>query len=374
MSGYIKRKDWVAAVLFGMLVTALPVQAASFDCAKAQSNIEHIICDNAEISKLDDELAVRYRLALRTMPWPQVDTVIQAQKIWMKARNDCLNAGCVTAIYSARIGMLPANNEVAPEFLSGVDKYVLVEQDPDQTGELIVDIEPDPEVCKLYEENLNYFAYQNVPMSCNRPIAPQFKDRIKEVEWEDLKPADYPELFRQLVLYMSGGRDKSPDDLKRHEATVATREYVFRRAKLELSGELQWEGPIYGLSHPQQYYSGKYYIVQYGSNSTDTQNPVEPCKPVRGNISLYDTERRWNDYARDLWMYKVNVSMDAVIGTLGGVMRGEQGEHMRLIDGKPFVEKNDFDASIYLLRLNSRHQDYLESLCKYQFNPPQTGR
>lgn len=255
------------------------------------------------------------------------------------------------------------------------DEYVSVNQDLEKTGEYLSHIEPDQVVCELYQKNLNYFAHQNVPMSCNRPIASQFKNRIQEVEWEDLKPADYPELFRQVVVFESQGYDKFPDALKKHEAKLATKEYVFRRAKLALSGELRWHGFTFGLSSPQQQlYSGKFYIVQYGRNNTDTERPTEPCKPVRGSISLYDDSRRWNDYTEDLAMYEVNVEMNAVINQWGTLDRGMRGEHMRLIDGKPYVEKNDTDASIYLLRVNLAFPVFLESLCKYQFKPSKARR
>jgi uncharacterized protein len=48
----MKRTKWI---FIGWLV-CLTAQAASFDCAKAQSKVEHLICDNPEISKLDEEL------------------------------------------------------------------------------------------------------------------------------------------------------------------------------------------------------------------------------------------------------------------------------------------------------------------------------
>ena len=43
------------------LLWALPVQAASFDCAKASTEIEHAICNNPELSRLDEEMAAAYR-------------------------------------------------------------------------------------------------------------------------------------------------------------------------------------------------------------------------------------------------------------------------------------------------------------------------
>jgi len=104
MSGYLKRKNWVAAVLFGVLVTALPTQAASFDCAKAQSKVEHMICDNPEISKLDDELNAAYKAAVQDKT--QADTIRQAQRQWLKERNRCEVVACVKQIFEVRLSAL----------------------------------------------------------------------------------------------------------------------------------------------------------------------------------------------------------------------------------------------------------------------------
>jgi uncharacterized protein len=54
----MKQYIWIALVWFALVETA---QAASFDCSKAQSKIENLICDNPEISKLDNELNTLYK-------------------------------------------------------------------------------------------------------------------------------------------------------------------------------------------------------------------------------------------------------------------------------------------------------------------------
>lgn len=85
----------------GWLVFGIIAQAASFDCAKAQSKVEHLICDNAEISKLDEELSAAYKTALQDEK--KADSIKQEQKQWMKKRNNCVDAECVSAAYRNRI-------------------------------------------------------------------------------------------------------------------------------------------------------------------------------------------------------------------------------------------------------------------------------
>ena len=61
MNNNIKRGVWVGVMLLGGLGLVVSAQGASFDCGKAGTKVEHIICDNPEISKLDDELSQSYK-------------------------------------------------------------------------------------------------------------------------------------------------------------------------------------------------------------------------------------------------------------------------------------------------------------------------
>lgn len=88
-------------------------QGASFDCGKASTKVEHIICDNAEISKLDDELNAAYKAAIQDKP--QAEAIKRAQKQWMMERNDCADAACVKSSYESRIRLLPKGNESAKQ-------------------------------------------------------------------------------------------------------------------------------------------------------------------------------------------------------------------------------------------------------------------
>lgn len=105
-------------LLFVMLpqFVVLSVQAASFDCAKATTKVEKIICDNPEISKLDDELSASYKTALQDEH--QAESIRQAQKQWMKERNKCADADCVKRAYAARLQGL-SDNETSTKYKAG---------------------------------------------------------------------------------------------------------------------------------------------------------------------------------------------------------------------------------------------------------------
>jgi uncharacterized protein len=45
----------IILIVLGWIVLSCAVNAASFDCAKAGTKVEHMICDDPDISKMDDE-------------------------------------------------------------------------------------------------------------------------------------------------------------------------------------------------------------------------------------------------------------------------------------------------------------------------------
>jgi len=94
----------IAGVFSIWIALMAAAQAASFDCAKAGTKIEHIICDNPEISKLDEELNAVYKAALQNVK--QADSIKQTQKQWLKERNVCVDTVCVKRAYEARLQSL----------------------------------------------------------------------------------------------------------------------------------------------------------------------------------------------------------------------------------------------------------------------------
>lgn len=94
----------------GLLLAVLPLcmgsntQAVSFDCTKATTRVERLICDNPELSKLDDELNASYKTALQDEA--HAEAIRQAQKQWLKKRNACVDVDCVKQVYEERFSSL----------------------------------------------------------------------------------------------------------------------------------------------------------------------------------------------------------------------------------------------------------------------------
>jgi uncharacterized protein len=97
-------------VLFG-LIAALPAQAASFDCTKAATSIDKLICNDRELLKLDDKLDSAYKASLKNSP--HTIAIRQSQRKWMRVRNDCTDTACVKLTYESRLKELTEDTQRA---------------------------------------------------------------------------------------------------------------------------------------------------------------------------------------------------------------------------------------------------------------------
>ncbi|MFA7259517.1 MAG: MliC family protein [Aeromonas bestiarum] len=92
-----------------LLFTPLLACAAtpSFDCAKTAGTVETLICKDAALAALDNELATLYPKALANLSPEQLKTEKAMQRGWIKGRNDCWKAKdlrqCVEENYQQRI-------------------------------------------------------------------------------------------------------------------------------------------------------------------------------------------------------------------------------------------------------------------------------
>jgi glucose/arabinose dehydrogenase/uncharacterized protein YecT (DUF1311 family) len=90
------------------LVICLPMRtstAASFDCVKARTSTEKLVCSDPTLSRLDEQLDDAYRSAQRRV---ESRTALRdAQRTWLSTRRDvCIDAACLRAAYLARIEAL----------------------------------------------------------------------------------------------------------------------------------------------------------------------------------------------------------------------------------------------------------------------------
>lgn len=76
--------------------------AQSFDCSKARTSVEKMICADRELSTLDEELARAFGDARK-----QVDAAVIGQVTWLReVRNRCATVACLKETYRSRIVFL----------------------------------------------------------------------------------------------------------------------------------------------------------------------------------------------------------------------------------------------------------------------------
>jgi hypothetical protein len=124
----------------------------------------------------------------------------------------------------------------------------------------------DPSICRLWGQNLNYFARKNRALSCARPIAPKLSTQLSRPDWKILKPRDSIDLIRRLdaILFLDRRSQSQPVDEKLWreglDKTIAAGDIDLRIADIDLVGS----------DHPER-------VIRYFSNE---------CRPVRGGAPL----------------------------------------------------------------------------------------
>lgn len=94
----------LTALITGWLLASAAL-GASFNCGKAATAVERLICENHDVGMLDEDLADAYHDALKGSPDKQLTR--QEQQRWLSdVRDVCSDASCLKVAYQARIDAL----------------------------------------------------------------------------------------------------------------------------------------------------------------------------------------------------------------------------------------------------------------------------
>ena len=103
--------------------------AASFDCTKAETDQEKMICSDSALSSLDDKLAKAYKSALLEATNTKVAEIQISQKEWLRnVRNNCTSKPCLVQAYEKRIVQLtsPKTKTPGPDSDCSMSEKILV--------------------------------------------------------------------------------------------------------------------------------------------------------------------------------------------------------------------------------------------------------
>lgn len=209
----------VIAIAF--LFVPFASQGASFDCSKATTNVEELICQDTAasrtVSELDSVMSDVYAAKLTDAPDP--GALKREQRRWLNnVRNKCLDVSCLETAYTQRIEQL-TDQDVA------VEQRVLA-----HGGRYEVLMGKGVEVCEGYAANLNSFK-PYYPMLCDRSVNPRFSD-LKKPKWQRLDFEKNLELivsidrllrptyFRQPEIRVPSLRGNVEQDNYRYQVTI----------------------------------------------------------------------------------------------------------------------------------------------------------
>lgn len=89
-----------AALGFAALAFTGPAKAQSFDCDRASTRVERLICGDEALKARDEGLADDYRQTLDVAADP--DALVRSQRAWLRSRDGCPDARCVAQAYDDR--------------------------------------------------------------------------------------------------------------------------------------------------------------------------------------------------------------------------------------------------------------------------------
>ena len=243
-------------LVLGSLLVATLANAASFDCAKAATNIEKMICDNPKASSSDDLVDLAYRRALeRTDDRHKLQ---DDQRRWLKGvRNKCADADC---LYTAQVKRAYALDDIPAHKC-----YWLEPPRKDSSGNRPA-IEP---ICRTMEANLNQFC-DRPPMVCKLQIAPKFGRQITLPTWTSLDPEANRALIEEFLRapYDGNAKNKYTDlvlaeQKSQLDAAFSGKRITFSEAQLDL----------YNLGKPQLAYR-----LDYGNCQADNPQLNDPAQ------------------------------------------------------------------------------------------------
>lgn len=124
-----------------LMVSAACAHAASFDCAKARSPMEKLICSDSKLSSMDEQLNAAFRDAVtRANAKPLLTTW---QRSWLKSfdSTQCKDAKCLSIEFGKRIALLQSvasSTDPAAQWNGSFSRYYKGKPDKDSANLLLI--------------------------------------------------------------------------------------------------------------------------------------------------------------------------------------------------------------------------------------------
>lgn len=244
---------------------ALSAQGVSFDCGKAVTKAERLICDNPAISELDDRLSVAYKAALKNKQ--QANNIRAEQRDWLEVRNECDTAWCLLSSYEDRLKALGVSNLYPDRTEKPHERhrYFIMEE-----SEFIEDESENRPFCRAALDALIKTKPSEDHLVCTDSV--MFKlPGVSDPPWEKFDLAQHGELAKKLMALSEVGSDEYFREQKhmpeRYPSPAKQQQY--------LENIKQQGAELFMLHLPPEYY-GDLVLVTLRIKTMECGKPVGP--------------------------------------------------------------------------------------------------
>lgn len=177
-------------------------QAASFDCAKAGTKVEKLICTDQQLSEMDNHLAEQYALALAKA---QDKAALKIEQItWLKERNHCSDRECISQSYYQRLdtlGTLVAGRQ--SRYIDSARMFDMAKEGPvtlqlPDGGSITIEHGGEPPGTMAPNQ------YRETSIDCDKA-----RSRVEKLICADLELSRKDLLLSELYAYAQRERDKA---------------------------------------------------------------------------------------------------------------------------------------------------------------------
>lgn len=219
--------------LFSVFLASIPAAAASFDCSKASTEVEQIICSDKQLSRLDEQMAETYKQAFANAP--DKGQLKTEQRNWLKRRNDecwyndpivrhgVVDPVCLKTAYEFRIWALNPHGDPNNPLYAG--RY----------GVGWGWINP---VCRALTDHLN--RHPELPEPVCRMVVAEGESDFSLPEWEVVDPRAHREILKQMFDEAGPGpwlmnKDQRVERDQLFEKGLAADEFKLARAVFDVN-------------------------------------------------------------------------------------------------------------------------------------------
>lgn len=174
----------LAVVPLVLLAAVAAAAGPAFDCAKAKSEAEKLVCKDAALATLDRRLAELYETAEKEASPQEAETLKALRSGWAKARDDCAKApklrACVEAEYRNQILDVQMTYGLVPS--RGPFSFACSEKPKDEL--IVTFFETDPPSARLERGEVTAIATAEASGSGSKYAGPDVEYREHQGEAE----------------------------------------------------------------------------------------------------------------------------------------------------------------------------------------------